>query len=255
MDTIQRLGVPIAIVIAGALIAGAVFYTNLNGGQAVVPTGQVAEEIRGVQPDDHILGNPEAEAIIVEYSDTECPFCKEFHNTMHRIVGEYSASGKVAWVYRHFPLESLHPKAPKQAEALECAADQGGNEMFWKYTDLLYNSTESNNSLDIGVYNTPSPTPRDASGQPYYVEATPRSATDAGKLSDYASSLGLDVAAFESCLKSGKFASRVETDFNEAAAAGGRGTPHSILIIDGEQIPIEGAQSYETIKGLLDAMF
>lgn len=255
METLQKLSVPIAIVIAGALIAGAVFYVNLNGGGGGgTPTGEVAEEIRGVQADDHILGNPNADLVIVEFSDTECPFCKEFHNTMHRLVAEYGADGNFAWVYRHFPLDSLHPKAPKQAEALECAAEQGGSETFWKYTDLLYSTTQSNNSLDIGVYNTPSPTPTDASGQPYYVEATPRSATDAGKLSDMARSIGLDVAKFESCLQSGKYKDRVEKDFNEAVAAGGRGTPHSILIVDGEQIPIEGAQSYETIKGLLDAM-
>jgi protein-disulfide isomerase len=254
METLQKLAVPIAIVIAGAMIAVSLYIVNSRPSANVGAEPTVQEEIRTVQDDDHIKGNPNASVVIVEYSDTECPFCKNFHETMNRIVAEYGAAGDVAWVYRHFPIPSLHPKAPKQAEALECAAEQGGNEMFWKYTDKLYATTNSNNSLDSGVYNAPATPPNGPDGKPYYTQKAPRSTTDAGQLSDMARDLGLDVAKFEDCLKTGKYASRIDTDTNEAVAAGGQGTPHSIIIVDGEQIPIEGAQPYDVVKGMIDSL-
>lgn len=257
METIQKLSIPIAIVIAGALIAGAVFFVNSNptpAGPAQPGQGVVQEEIRGVQPDDHILGSADADVIVVEYSDTECPFCKMFHATLQQIMSEYGSSAKVAWVYRHFPLEQLHPKAPKEAEALECAAEQGGNEMFWKFTNKVYETTESNNSLDIGIHNVPEDVPVGPDGKPYYSQKTPRSQSDAGQLSDFAKEFGLDVAKFEECLKSGKYAERVQKDLQEAVAAGGQGTPHSIVIVGDEQVPIEGAQPYNVVKGLIDSL-
>ncbi len=255
METLQKLAVPIAIVIAGGMIAASLFLVQSKAPAAGgAPQAAVAEEIRGPQSDDHIRGNPNAKIVIVEFSDTECPFCKQFHETMKRIVNEYGASGDVAWVYRHFPIPSLHPKAQKQAEALECASEQGGNDMFWKFTDMLYERTNANNSLDIGVHNNPKEVPLGPDGKPYYTQATPRSATDAGKLSDFAKELGLDVAKFEECLTSGRMAERVNEDQAEVVAAGGGGTPHSIVIVDGEQIPLEGAQPYDVVKGLIDSL-
>lgn len=254
METLQKLAVPISIVIAGGLIAISLYVVNSGNTAATGGTPTVAEEIREVQDNDHIRGNPNADIILVEYSDTECPFCKQFHETLKTVMEEYGADGKVAWVYRHFPIPSLHPKAPKQAEALECAAEQGGNEMFWKFTDMVYETTEANNSLDIGVYNTPEDIPVGQDGTPWYTEKTPRSATDAGQLSDFAQTLGMNVAQFEDCLKTGKYAERVNADQAEAVAAGGNGTPHSILIIDGEQIPLEGAQPLDVVRGLIDSL-
>lgn len=254
METLQKLAVPIAIVIAGGMIAVSLFFVNSRPTANTGTEPTVMEEIRGVQESDHIKGNPNAQIVIVEYSDTECPFCKRFHETMNQVISEYGASGDVAWVYRHFPIPSLHPKAPKQAEALECAAEQGGNEMFWKYTDMLYERTNSNNSFDSGVYNSPATPPNGPDGKPYYTQKTPRSDTDAGGLSDLAVELGLDRAQFEACMKSGSTADRVNTDSAEVVAAGGQGTPHSIIIVDGEQIPLEGAQPYETVKAMIDSL-
>jgi protein-disulfide isomerase len=223
----QKLAVPIAIVIAGGLIAASLYFVNGNSAPSL-PSDQVGsvptKDIRGVQKDDHILGNPNAGIVFVEYSDTECPFCKQFHFTMQQVIDEYGADGEVAWVYRHFPLTQLHPKAPKEAEALECATEQGGNDVFWKYTDRLYEITPSNNGLD------------------------------AAQLPAIAEEIGLDVSKFESCLASGKYASKVQEDFNEVTAAGGRGTPHSIVLIEGEQISLEGAQPFEVLKGMIEAV-
>jgi protein-disulfide isomerase len=104
-------------------------------------------QIRPVSSDEHILGDANAPVVIVEYSDTECPFCKVFHNTMHQVLDQ--SAGKVAWVYRHFPIEQLHAKAPLEAEATECAWEQGGNEMFWKYIDEIFKRTGSNDKLPV----------------------------------------------------------------------------------------------------------
>ena len=125
--------------------------------------------------------------------------------------------------------------------------------MFWKFADKVYETTNSNNSLDDGVYNTPATPPNGPDGKPYYTQKKPRSTTDAGQLSDFAKDFGLDVAKFEDCLKSGKYKGRVDTDTNEAVAAGGQGTPHSIMIVGGDQIPVEGALPYENLKGLIDS--
>lgn len=231
MGSSKSLALPIAIIIAGGLIAGAVYLSNTSssGGGGSLTTSTAPIELRAVRGDEHILGNADAKVALVEFSDTECPFCKQFDATMRQVITAYAPSD-VAWVYRHFPLVQLHPKAPKEAEALECATEQGGNETFWKFAEKLYTTTNSNNSLDNGVYNTPKPTPTGADGKPYYTEKTPRSASDAGQLSDIAVSLGLDKAAFEECLASERTASIVEEDTKEAANSGGSGTPYTIIV-------------------------
>ncbi|MDO8561408.1 MAG: DsbA family protein [bacterium] len=81
--------------------------------------------------------------------------------------------------------------------------------------------------------------------EPYkYVETKPRSPTDAGQLSDIAKSLGLNVKAFESCMKDGTYADRVARDAEEVQAAGGQGTPHSVVLVGNQQIPIQGGQPF-----------
>jgi len=246
----QNYSVPFAIIIAGALIAGAVYFSNGGGSSGGnVTTRSAPIELRAVSADERVRGNADAKVAMVEFSDPECPFCKSFDETMHQVIETYSPDD-VAWVYRHFPLEVLHPKAPKEAEALECAWEQGGNDMFWKYSDKLYSTTNSNNSLDIGVYNTPKPTPTGPDGKPYYVEKTPRSSSDAGQLSDFAVELGLNKATFETCLKDGKFTERVATDTDEAASSGGSGTPY-IVFVSKEEI---GKDTKDLLNSLISSV-
>jgi protein-disulfide isomerase len=97
---------------------------------------------------DHIFGNRNADLLIVEYSDPECPFCKRFDATMNQVMDQYQASNKVAWVYRHFPLDSIHPKSRHESEALECANEIGGNAKFWEYVKVLFKVTPGNDGLD-----------------------------------------------------------------------------------------------------------
>lgn len=224
------LSVPIAIVIAGALIAGAIFFgmkndspTNSGQPQKVAQQSGDLEAMNPVTSEDHIRGDINAPVKIVEYSDTECPFCKKFHTTMQQVVSEYGKDGKVAWVYRHFPLDQLHSKARKEAEATECAADLGGNDKFWAYLDRLMEITPANNGLDLA---------------------------ELPKIAEY---VGLDVNKFNECLSSGKYAQKIEEHVQNAVATGGQGTPWNIVVgKNGKKYPLSGAQPYASVKQLIE---
>lgn len=171
---------------------------------------------------DHVRGNPQAEVTLIEYSDFECPFCKRFHSTLDKVVKE--SNGEVKWVYRHFPIDQLHSKARKEAAASECAAEFGGNAAFWKFADRFYELTPSNNGTDLET-------------------VLPKIARD----------IGLDPARFASCVASGKYDRRVEDDYQNAVASGGRGTPWSIVVSkNGKTYPLSGAQPYTTVRQLID---
>jgi len=217
----NNFAVPIAIVIAGLAIAIAVYFGD---NKKITPPAEAQNVIvSAVTADDHILGNPRAKVIVVEYSDTECPFCKMFHDTMNKVMGEYGEGGNVAWVYRHYPLP-FHQKAPKEAEATECANKLGGTEKYWTYINTIFRVTQGNDSLN---------------------EA---------ELPKIAEEIGLDKTAFMNCLSSGEMKARVDRDMKCGQTAGVNGTPHSIVLVNGKVAgTIKGAQPYEQVKAIIEA--
>src|SRR3989344_1943232 len=152
----NNFNVPLAIIVAGVLVAGAIMYVGFGGNTAgnantaAVENAEKAPEFT-LSPDDHILGNPDAPVILVEFSDLECPFCKTFHNTMKQVMQTYGDTGQVAWVYKHFPIDSRHPKARTEAQATECAGKLGGQVKFWEFTDKIFEITPSNNGMDLNL--------------------------------------------------------------------------------------------------------
>ncbi len=117
---------------------------KIASSQSVNPQDVDANSIPAPSVDaDHWLGSPQARYVLVEYSDFECPYCKNFHSTPKRLV-ESEYPQKLAWVYRHMPLTSIHPQAQIEAEASECAADLGGKDKFWQYADSLFLNSKSN---------------------------------------------------------------------------------------------------------------
>jgi protein-disulfide isomerase len=132
------------------------------------------------------FGSASAPVQIIEFSDFECPYCSRAANTVTEIEKKYG--DKVSVVYRYFPLE-FHPHAQKAAEAAACANDQG---KFWPYHDKLFANQK---------------------------------ALEPASLEQYASELGLDTAAFKTCLESGKNAPLVAADLEAGKSAGVQGTP------------------------------
>lgn len=225
--------IPLAIIIAGIFIAGAVMYSNgksatpiaKDAQQNIVQKSGSTDNVRPIDSSDHILGNINAKVIIVEYSDFECPFCKRFHGIMNQIMDEYGKDGQVAWVYRHFPLDQLHPiKARKEAFASECVNEIGGNDMFWQFTNRFFELTPSNNQTNIEIV-----------------------------IPQIIQELGIDKQQFNVCMNSGKYDKHIESDIANAIETGGRGTPWSIVIApNGKTFPINGAQPYQLVKQLIE---
>ena len=183
------------------------------------PSGEI--RLAAVTDKDWIKGKKNAKISVVEYSDTECPFCKRFHPTMQRLIQEYP--NDVNWVYRHFPLTSIHSKAPKEAEATECAGELAGNDGFWKYIDRLFEITPANNGLDPA------------------------------QLPQIAEDVGINRKKFEECLNSGKYAQKVQDQANGGAATGVRGTPYSVVVVGDQKIPVNGAVPFEQLKTIIDS--
>jgi predicted DsbA family dithiol-disulfide isomerase len=137
----DQRGTPYSVIIGAngvkTEVRGAYPYENVMALIDEVISGNVTDaytgEIVTYEEGDHIIGNPNAPIVIVEYSDFQCPYCKIFHQTMKRIVAE--SDGSVAWVYRHWPIQS---SSFEKAVASECVASIKGNEAFWAYTDLLF---------------------------------------------------------------------------------------------------------------------
>ena len=205
-------------------VAGTVGAAEANNPQLAPQAPPQAGEVSPVTEDDYIKGNRNARIALIEYSDMECPFCKRFHPTAQQVVDEYGDD--VMWVYRHFPLEQLHSKAPKQAEATECAGKLAGNEGFWALTDKIFEVTPSNNGLDNST------------------------------LPNLAAEVGINKSAFQTCLDSGEMAQNVEDDYQSGLKAGVAGTPGNILLDTktGESILIPGAVPYPQVKQAIDEM-
>ncbi|MBI3420972.1 MAG: thioredoxin domain-containing protein [Candidatus Sungbacteria bacterium] len=226
------LNVPVAIIIAGAFIALAIYFSNqpkLAGSQPTAggaaqtnePTVPIGDPRPVDAAKDHIRGPVGAKVTIVEYSDLECPFCKRFHETMKQVLAAYP--NDVRWVYRHAPLTQLHSKAPAEANAAECAGEQG---KFWEFIDEVFAVTPANNGLD------------------------------AAELPNIAAKVGVGNAAqFKNCVDSNKYASVVQADLDDATKAGMRGTPYSVAInAAGKKQSINGSLPLESVKGTVDSL-
>jgi protein-disulfide isomerase len=171
-------------------------------------------------------GDKNAKLTLVEFTDFQCPFCaRHLKDTMPQIENEYIKTGKVRYVLRDFPLESIHPQAFKGHEAANCAAEQN---KYWEMHEKLF-------------ANQRAMTPKD--------------------VNEYAQSMGLDMAKFQPCLEGGKYAAKVRKDLNDAQKYGATGTPTFFIGLTdpkGSEIKavrkIVGAQSYAAFKDAFDTL-
>lgn len=209
----KNLTIPISIIIAGLIIAGAIVFIKSPQQKVELPKKEEQKvETKTefiITEKDHIRGNSQALVTIVEYSDFQCPFCQSFHPTVKQVLENYP--DKVRWVYKHFPLDQIHPQARPAAEASECIWEQKGNEGFWQFADLLF---ENQSRLREALYK------------------------------ELAGNLDLNMDQFNNCISSRKYKDKVETDYQEGIKAGVTGTPGNF--VNGE--PVSGAVPYETLK-------
>jgi len=159
-----------------------------------------AKKVRHPSADrDHIRGNPKAVISLIEYSDFECPYCKQFHDTAKKLLAAHG--DELNWVWRYYPLSFHNPGTNSESEAAECAAELGGEKAFWSYTNAIIARTTS------GGKGFPS-----------------------DQLAPLAKELGLDSQRFQQCLDSGRHADRVAEDLQEGTSIGITGTPGNILL-------------------------
>ncbi len=223
------IGTPVAIIVAGFLIALGIFFSN--GGlktspKVIVPKLTKSAVVTPVSDKDHVRGSLNADMVFVEFSDLECPACKIFHPTMHQILEEYGKDQKVAWVYRSFPLMNIHPRAFKEAVAAECMAELAGEAYFWKFIDRVFEITPSNNQLDPA--------------------RLPLIAQDVAK-----DQTGFTPTKFSSCLSSKKYDEKINTNIKDGVAAGLTGTPYTIVIL---KKPISEKVQKNILQALQDAI-
>lgn len=171
-------------------------------------------------------GRADAPLTLVEYSDFQCPFCaRHFNQTLPQIAKEYIDTGKLKYVFRHFPLETIHPLAFKASEASECANDQ---KQFWPMHDRLFA-----NPTQLAAPNLPA----------------------------HAAALGLNAPAFEQCLASARHAAKIRKDLAEGQGLGVTGTPGFLLgrtLPGGQEVKVEiftaGAKAYVGFKQDFDRL-
>ena len=177
--------------------------------------------------DDPVKGDPNAPITVVEFSDFQCPFCARFFTeTLPLIQKNYIDTGKVKFVYRDFPIPSIHQNAIPAAIAAECADEQG---MFWEYHDKIFENQILWQDLDNqNVVRT---------------------------FEQFAKELALDTDTFNTCLESAKYLDEVQNDLDDGASYGVAGTPG--FFIGNEKIgygKVSGAQPYATFQQVLDQL-
>jgi protein-disulfide isomerase len=186
----------------------------------------------GFKPSDVTLGdvpfkgNADATVTLIEWSDYQCPFCsRHARDVMPTLEKDYIESGKLKYVMRENPL-GFHPFAMGASQAALCANDQ---DKYWEMHNLMFD-----NQKELQVVN----------------------------LKAYAASLGLDTAAFDSCLDDKKYEKKVNDDLAAGRSLGVKGTPGFVLGITDPDDPnkvhatqfINGAQSLDTFKRTIDQL-
>ena len=194
--------------------------------RAVVRTDSAKVQPAAPAPDSNITradlariqGSPNAPLWVIEVSDFQCPYCKQWHEqTYTTFINEFVKTGKVRLAYVNFPLNS-HPYAWPTAESAMCAGAQG---KFWEMHDALFATQQRWESM-------PSP---------------------AIMFDSLARSTGVDIPKWRDCVSSGKMKALIQADHDRAAKAGAEATPSFMI---GDQI-LAGAQPIDVIRRAIDS--
>lgn len=203
-------------------------WVQISSQRSEEPSPYSAKDVAFDLPFDEtlVLGDKNTTLVLYEFSDYECPFCRRFAaEVLSRVRTEYIQTGRVALVFRDYPMEDLHPRAFAAATAAQCAAAAG---KFWEMNERLLRDPVE-----------------------FTDEALARDARE----------IGIDPSKFESCVGDATVAKRIREGMNEAAGYGVYGTPMFVIGVKkpGEATVhalrmIEGAYPYEVFKTTLDSV-
>jgi protein-disulfide isomerase len=196
--------------------------TLLRGRAAPPPFKEAVLSVDGAA----VLGEADARVTVIEFSDYQCPFCRRFASgTLPQLIKDYVETGKVRYVFRDFPLESIHPAALEAAAAARCAGEQG---RYWEMHDRFFARQKSLADKDWPAH---------------------------------AAVLGLDAQALQACVESGRHADAVAKDLKDGQAAGVRGTPSFFLGLTEPGAPtvkatklVRGARPYDAFKQVIESL-
>lgn len=238
----NKLLIPVAILIAGGLITWGVIITNkqtqhstenqdiFENSQQELSTSSNSVVVN-IKNTDYFLGNPDADLILISFGDFECSFCKVFHQTLHQIIDTYGKDGKVAWVFRQFPIYGV--TAEEKALTTKCAGQVGGNTKFWEMSDKIF-QTEFSEKKEFVTE----------------------------QLIELATLIKLDKKSFLACLEDTTVLELVKQEYQSGIEAGvlgasnmNGGTPYTVILTkSGKTYPIEGAQPYNVVKSIIDTI-
>ena len=172
---------------------------------------------------EKVYGNPDARFKIYEYSDVECPYCKNFFPTPKEVSD--LSNGQVSVTWKNFPLGFHDPKATQEAVAVECAFKLKGNRAAWVALDRLFETTRSN-------------------GQASFV------------LDNFATEMGLDTAQYLNCIADPATIKAVQKDKDQAAAEGVGSTPTTVIVdtLTGQKERLSGAVGPDVLMNTIEAM-
>jgi protein-disulfide isomerase len=172
-----------------------------------------------------VKGKPDARLTIVEFSDFECPFCGRYsRDTFDQVQRAYVDTGKVRYAFRHYPLESMHPRALKAGVAAECSREQG---KFWELHTRLFADQQKLSDADLRAQ---------------------------------AGAAGVNLGAFDRCLAAPPVLAKIRRDLDEGARAGVTGTPFFFLGVAQKDGTVKvlnrlsGAQPFDAFKTAIDAL-
>lgn len=233
---------PVSILIAAVLVGGAIVFATLyrpsggvqGTGSPNVPAGSgkigvpTPAAVMSLGPRDVVLGNANAPVTVIEYGDYQCPYCAMFFTQVEpTLKSNYIDTGKVKFIFRDFAF--LGPESSAAGAAAECALDQNA---FWAYHDALYSAkigdTQKGGREDDGFFNTK-----------LFVQL--------------AGNVGIDVAAFTSCVNNNTRVSTVTAEYTAAQGLGVNSTPTTF--VNGKEVTdTNGASAGANSTAILGAV-
>ena len=174
--------------------------------------------------EDHILGNPNALIFLVVYTDLQCPFCAEYHETIEHIMRLYGTSGDVAVVYRHMPLVQLHPHSPTYHMASECVYESAGDAGFWHFVGDVFTHSDT------------------------------KAVASSTLLTELAVTAGAQKEHFVTCMKEERHASKVQKSFDAGWEMKIRSTPYTVLLTPYQEIVLNDIRSFTTLGATIETI-